>query len=168
MSISGQRRTVDRFEIESTFTLPDPPSEEFCRKRLDLILEQYRLDIEMIDNGRDGIGTELIQSYEKRARSEVMKEQQDQLELGQFGRPISDEEANLRVKERVERFVGNLDQRIDEEVTQRKEAVIAKAVQDLYRSQLFDEGTRQHTVFMVMNRMRLDAGLPPAILREPE
>jgi hypothetical protein len=168
VGIGGERRTVERSELESTFTLPDAPSDEFCRKRLDLILEQYRLDIEMIDSGRDGIGTELVQSYEKRVRSEVRKEQERQLELGGFGRPISDEEVNDRVNERVGRFVENLGQRIDEEVTRRKEEVIAKAVQDLYRSQLFDEGTRQYTVFMVMNRMRLDAGLPPAILHEPE
>jgi hypothetical protein len=168
MQIIGDRRRHDRSVKEFSFSLPDAPSENLCRQRLDLIMEQYQLGIGMIDDVRDGIRTELYENYEKRIRAQIMKEQQNQLELGRFGHPMSDEEVNDKVNERVGQFRENLDQHVEQEVTRRKQAVIARAVQELYRSQLFAEGTRQWTVSMVMNRMLLDAGLPPAILNEPE
>lgn len=48
-----------------------------------------------------------------------------------------------------------------------KRAVIAKAVQSMYRAQLFPDGERQSTVFLVMNRMLLENGLQPGIYRQP-
>ena len=49
-----------------------------------------------------------------------------------------------------------------------KRAVIAKAVQDLYRSHAFADGNTRTVVFTAMNRMLLDAGMSPAILHEPK
>jgi hypothetical protein len=49
-----------------------------------------------------------------------------------------------------------------------KLAVIGRAVQDLYRSHVFEDGNTRTTVFTVMNRMLLDNGLSPAILHEPK
>ena len=48
-----------------------------------------------------------------------------------------------------------------------KRAAIGKAVQEMYQAQMFGDGERQSTVFMVMNRMLLDAGLSPAIYLDP-
>jgi hypothetical protein len=49
-----------------------------------------------------------------------------------------------------------------------KRFAIARAVQSLYRAQFFNEGPGQPTVFMIMQRMLLDAGLSPSILDAPE
>lgn len=49
-----------------------------------------------------------------------------------------------------------------------KRLVIAETVQSLYRSHLFQDGNTRTVVFMAMNRMLLDAGLGPAILKDPK
>jgi hypothetical protein len=49
-----------------------------------------------------------------------------------------------------------------------KLTVIGRAVQDLYRSHVFEDGNTRTTVFTVMNRMLLDNGLSPSILQEPK
>ena len=56
----------------------------------------------------------------------------------------------------------------DAETDDDKRLVIAKAVQDLYRSHVFMDGNTRSVVFTAMNRMLLENGLPPAILPEPK
>ena len=51
---------------------------------------------------------------------------------------------------------------------QDKRIAIANAAQRMYRAQLFAGDDQQATTLMVMNRMLLDAGLLPAIIREPQ
>ncbi|MBW7899905.1 MAG: hypothetical protein H3C26_00380 [Rhodocyclaceae bacterium] len=45
---------------------------------------------------------------------------------------------------------------------------VARATQALYRSHLFEDGNTRSVVFIAMNRMLLDAGLPPAVLDNPK
>ena len=56
----------------------------------------------------------------------------------------------------------------DAETDDDKRLVIAKTVQDLYRSHVFMDGNTRSVVFTAMNRMLLENGLPPAILPEPK
>ena len=138
MTTSGERwrGMGDRTVHEYNFSLPEAPSSELCKQRLDLILDNYRQGIETIDGRREDIRKEIIEKIPEERRDKVSNDEIDRL--------------------------------VQNEVEQQKRAVIARTVQYLYRSQLFPEGERQWTISMVMNRMLLDAGLPPAILREPE
>ncbi len=49
-----------------------------------------------------------------------------------------------------------------------KRSIIADTVQQLYRSHLTEDANTRTMVFTTMNRLLLDAGLSPAILREPK
>lgn len=83
----------------------------------------------------------------------------------QLRSPPSPEAAKERATAILAEFHSEIGQATNDD---EKLLAIARATQNLYRSHLFEDGNTRSVVFVAMNRMLLDAGLPPAVLADPK